>query len=173
MNFSLKSILLFTTIILFSFSEAFSQKSCCAKGSKEEINCASKSNSTSQTACCSGATAAKETTSGCTPSNCRGAKTKFGEARVISNLRLELVSLKAKLENHNDYSFSEHAISVHDIIGETDEHSLEIITEHVALIESEILPVKDNELQLVEWSENKAIKVKQLDERIKALNKLL
>ena len=122
---------------------------------------------------CSTTSTAKETTSGCTPSNCRGAKTKFGEAHVISNLRLNLVSLKAKLEGHSNYSFSENAISVHNIIGETDEHSLAIITDHVALIESEVLHITKSELQLVEWSDNKAIKVKQLDERIKALNKLI
>jgi len=172
MKLSLKSIL-FITLVLFSFSEAFSQKSCCPKGSKQALICATKSNSTTKTACCSSTTAAKETTSGCTPSNCRGAKTKFGEALVISNLRLNLISLKAKLESHSDYSFTDNAISVHDIIGETDEQSLDIITDHVSLIESEVLPITKSELNLVEWSENKAIKVKQLDERIMVLNKLL
>ena len=96
----------------------YAQKPCCPKGDKSEIAC--KNEADIAKACCS-STAQKESTSGCTPSNCKGAKTKFGEAKVISALRAELISLKALMEEHDKLKFSENAISVHGIIGETDE----------------------------------------------------
>ena len=162
-------IFTFLSFLLFFTTAAFSQAKCCAKGSKEAIACNAKA--TKAVACCA-TTNAKETTSGCTPSNCRGAKTKFGEAKVISELRLQLVALKAKMESHN-LNFSEQSISVHDIIGESDQESLEIVAEHLGMMEMEILSQTDNNLPVVEWSERKALKVKQLNDRITELSNLL
>jgi len=157
------------TIVIFAIGSANAQKACCAKGSKASIACQEKSKATK--ACCS--SDKKLTTSGCTPSNCRGAKTKFGEAKVISNLRLELVALKAKMETHKKLKFSDDAISVHNIIGETDEQSMVIVEKHVALITSEVTSLSNVKLPEIVWSDNKAIKVKQLNERITALDNLL
>ena len=99
-----------------TFDDAFS-------AAKEE--CDSKNKSGDPKACCP--QPAKESTSGCTPSNCRGEKTKFGEAKVISNLRKDLIALKAKMENYKTHTFSNKAITVHGIVGESDEESITII----------------------------------------------
>lgn len=149
---------------------SYAQKACCSKTSSEKSCC--KPGDKNSKACCS-TTGISESTSGCTPSNCRGAKTKFGEAKVISNLRLELIALKAKMENHDKLDFSESAISVHDIIGETDEQSLNIIAEHVSIIQSELITLTKRELPVTQWSENKAKKVQQLNEQIVAMKSVL
>lgn len=157
------------SMVLFIPQISHAQKACCAKGTSKS-NCAKEASA--DVACCSTA-GKKQTTSGCTPSNCRGAKTKYGEAKVISELRLNLIALKAKMEKHERLEFSQEAISVHDIIGDTDDQSLEIVTEQVALIQSEIMRLTDAELPDPELSTNKALKVKQLSDLIIAFDKVL
>ena len=76
--------------------------------------------------------------SGCTPSACRGAKTKFGEAKVISDLRLSLIDLKSRMEKYTDVNFSARSYDIHNIVGETDEESLEIIGKEIAIMEQEL-----------------------------------
>lgn len=167
-------IFLCSALFVAGINSSYAQTACCAKGSKEQMKCATADGDTKATAskaCC--APSAKATTSGCTPSNCRGAKTKFGEAKVISELRLNLVALKAKMEKHEDHSFSAAAISVHDIIGASDEESLQIVAEQVSIIEPEILAVSSEQLPALTASDNKAIQVKHLRERITALTEML
>lgn len=181
----------FTLLFLLVSSQMiYAQKACCVKNGKSITNCASaakKSVKNSAKVCCAStakksvknsakvccASAPKETTSGCTPSNCRGAKTKFGEAKVISTLRLELIELKAKMEHHKQLKFSDAAISVHDIIGETDDESLKIVANHVAIIESEITTLTEHHIKTSELAQNKAVQVKQLREKISMLSNLL
>ena len=119
--------------------------------------------------CCS-ATAA---TSGCTPSNCRGAKTKFGEARVISELRLDLIALKSEMEQSKTPTFDERSYDIHGIIGDSDDESLEIIINEIKLIEdafAEKLEYKTNGFEL---PSNKAKQIDFISERINTLKQLI
>lgn len=79
----------------------------------------------------------KSETSGCSPSACRGAKTKFGEAKVISNLRLGLIDLKASMEQSKKTKFSARSYDIHGIIGDTDEESIQLIAREVKIVEKE------------------------------------
>lgn len=78
-----------------------------------------------------------ESTSGCAPSSCRGAQTKFGEAKVISSLRANLVQLKTAMEKSNSPKFNSRSYDIHGIVGDSDEESLQIIIREVQLIEKE------------------------------------
>jgi len=169
MKVLIKSLFCLCLILAFSLN-SYAQTSCCAKGNKTEIAC--KPNAKDKKACCSNAIK-KETTSGCTPSNCRGAQTKFGEAKVISDLRQQLISLKSKMEEHKKYNFSAEAISIHDIIGETDAQSLDIIYQHLILIQSEIVEVFKSEVPALTLSNQKALKVQQLNQQIALLSAIL
>ncbi len=120
--------------------------------------------------CCA---ATVETTSGCTPSNCRGAKTKFGEAKVISDLRLNLIDLKSELESSNDVTFDPRAYDIHGIIGDNDDESLEIIVKEVKIVEEEIIQKLDQQLAAFELPENKAKQIQYLNGRIKSLQEVL
>ncbi len=157
-----------TLIICFAAANANAQKPCCSADSKAAVECNKK---VDNLACCT--KSAKETTAGCTPSNCRGAKTKFGEAKVISNLREKLVALKAKLEDYPSHKFSNQAITVHEIIGETDDESIKIVSNHLAIIESEVYGFRNQKLPEIKPVENKAKQVQQLQERINTLNSVL
>lgn len=120
-------------------------------------------------ACCS-ATAA---TSGCTPSNCRGAKTKFGEAQVISDLRLNLIDLKADMEKSENPSFEEKFYDIHGIVGSSDEESLEIIVKQVQLVEEAFVEKLNHEPSEFVLPNNKAKQISYLKTRIEGLQKLL
>lgn len=155
-------------LLFVGLNNLTAQKACCSTSNADKINCETKSE---DKACC--ATTAAESTSGCTPSNCRGAKTKFGEAKVISELRASLIALKAKMEKHEQLAFSEEAISIHNIIGETDEESLQIVHSHVEVIEEEVQKLMNKSIPNMEASANKAKQVMQLQERISNLTQLL
>lgn len=120
-------------------------------------------------ACCD-ATAA---TSGCTPSNCRGAKTKFGEAKVISELRLNLIDLKAELEASKTPAFAARTYDMHDIIGDSEEESLEIIIDEVKIIETDLTEKLNHQPTAFNLPENKAKQIQYLSTRIEGLKKLL
>lgn len=120
--------------------------------------------------CCA---ATAETTSGCTPSNCRGAQTKFGEAKIISDLRLNLIDLKADLEKSDNHSFDPRSYDIHGIIGETDDESIEIIVKEVKIIEEEITEKLDQKIASFELPENKAKQIQYLNGRITSLHKAL
>lgn len=168
----------FVFILCISGSvNGFAQKACCTKGSAKSTcakntKAADMSTNAKAVACCTKSTA-QETTSGCTPSNCRGAKTKFGEAKVISDLRLKLVALKANMETYENKTFSERSYSVHDIIGESDDQSLEIIEQEVQLIEEEFIASFDLELNQKSKANNKAKQVRHLTNRIDFLQSVL
>ena len=120
--------------------------------------------------CCAAETA---TTSGCTPSNCRGATTKFGEAKVITDLRLNLIDLKAEMEKSESPTFDANSYDIHGIVGDTDEESLAIVVKEVKKVEDAF--VKELNYQVVEFSlpDNKAKQVAYLDSRIEELKSLL
>lgn len=178
LNHSLKSVL-FISLFFIGSSNLFAQAACCSKNSAAAKKCTSEKATTTTSdaeaigkavACCT--KTPKETTSGCTPSNCRGAKTKFGEAKVITALRMKLIDLKATMETYEDVSFSERTYSVHGIVGDDDEQSLAIIENEVQLIENEFLA----NFELAAGSDipkNKAKKVRYLSERIDSFQKVL
>ncbi len=124
---------------------------------------------TSASSCCS-ITAA---TSGCTPSNCRGAQTKFGEAQVISDLRLDLIDLKAEMEQSEDPAFDARSFDIHGIVGESDEESLEIIVEEVKVIENAFAQKLNHKSPELSLPESKAKQVQYLSARIEGLKELL
>lgn len=161
-------------ILLLGVVSTNAQKSSSASTSKAKKECAtpiSDAQRGDQKSCCT--KNVKETTSGCTPSNCRGAKTKFGEAKVITKLRQNLINLKAKMENYNAFEFSNKAITVHGIVGETDNESLDIISNHLTVIELEIYSLIKQEIPKVEPAKNKAVQVKQLGDRISTISEFL
>ncbi|MEM7381461.1 MAG: hypothetical protein AAF361_09745 [Bacteroidota bacterium] len=111
--------------------------------------------------------------SGCTPSACRGAKTKFGEAKVISDLRLSLIDLKSKMENHSNINFNPRSYDIHGIIGETDDESLQIIKKEIEIIERELIQKLKMQFTELEYPENKAKQVSLLRTKLTDLAKLL
>ena len=164
--FNPSKILLSVLFLLFTIVQVNAQKACCT--GKAKANCVTAATASdqqsAQKSCCT--KTAKESTSGCTPSQCRGAKTKFGEAKVISELRSNLIDLKSMMENYKDHKFSNQAITVHDIVGETDDESLDIVANHLAIIESEIYAFANKEAPSLIVPTNKANQVKNLQERI-------
>lgn len=121
-------------------------------------------------ACCS---TTAESTSGCTPSNCRGAQTKFGEAKVISELRVNLIELKAELEKSDSPTFAPRSYDIHDIIGDTDEESLEKIVEEVKIVEGEFVDKLNQKFAEFELPDNKAKQIQYLSSRIELLQEVL
>lgn len=115
----------------------------------------------------------EEKTPGCTPSACRGAQTKFGEAKVISELRKQLIDLKAKMEVSVTHAFEERTYSVHRLLGKTDEESLQIIAEEVKIIENAFLKAMDADFPVITATENRAKMVQALKLRIEQLVQLL
>lgn len=113
------------------------------------------------------------TTSGCTPSSCRGAKTKFGEAQAITDLRIKLIDLKADMETYEKVEFPERTYSVHGIVGETDDESLKIISTEVELMENKFVEAFKLELAAFDVPENKAKQVQYLAQRIETFQKAL
>jgi len=145
--------------VLFS-SNAEAQTSCCDKEKK------------AQTSECCGSSK-NEQTSGCSPSSCRGAQTKFGEAKVITDLRADLIALKALMEQSKSPVFSKRSYDIHGIVGETDEESISIIASEIQLIESEVTKTKKHRFENFELPENKARQIKYLKERITAIEEVL
>lgn len=120
--------------------------------------------------CCA---AVAESTSGCTPSNCRGAKTKFGEAKVISDLRINLIDLKSELEKSETVEFNPRSYDIHDIIGNTDDESLEIIVNEVKIVEEELVNKLNQQFASFELPDNKAKQIQYLNSRIESLQEAL
>ena len=123
------------------------------------------------TACC--ASAGAETTSGCAPSSCRGAKTKFGEAKVITSLRADLIDLKTDMEKSKSPRYSERSYDIHGIIGETDEESIEIIVRELEVMEKEISGKTNHRFETLNLPESKARQIQYLNQRVKALKGVL
>lgn len=113
------------------------------------------------------------TTSGCTPSNCRGAQTKFGEAKVISDLRINLIELKAELEKSESITFDPRSYDIHGIIGESDDESIEIIINEVKIVEEEFEEKLKQEFAAFELPDNKAKQIQYLNSRIELLQQVL
>lgn len=112
-------------------------------------------------------------TSGCSPSSCRGAKTKFGEAKVISELREKLIAIKANLEKSSDPVMSKRSYDIHDIVGETDEESLLILIRELKTIEGELSEKTNYKVEEFELPSNKARQVRYINERMDALDTAL
>ncbi len=157
MNFISKKLFVLTVVLmtaLFSF-EATAQES----KDKKSTSCSTE--------------IAAEKTSGCLPSSCRGAQTKFGEAKVISELRDQLIALKAMMEASTSPSFDADSYTIGKVTGETDEESIELLTEEIRRAELAIeakLPYKPTAFQL---PENKAQQVAYLESRVSALKEVL
>lgn len=149
MKLNLKYILLASALlvgIIFT-SRAFMSSSCCSTTS--------------------------ESTSGCTPSSCRGAQTKFGEAKVITSLRADLISLKAEMEKSENPVFEERSYDIHGIVGDSDEESLQIIIDELEIIETAFEEKLDYTSDGLNLPDNNAGKVKYISERIGTLQALL
>ncbi|NAS12195.1 hypothetical protein [Poritiphilus flavus] len=136
-------------------------------------SCETKSKEAATQESSDGVNTAASTNSGCKPSACRGAKTKFGEARVISDLRLSLIEVKSKMENHSSISFSPRSYDIHSIIGETDDESLSIIKNEIEIIERELSQKLKVQFTEQAYPERKARLVSTLRARISDLAKLL
>ncbi|WP_299554539.1 hypothetical protein [Seonamhaeicola sp.] len=121
--------------------------------------------------CCNKASA--KATSGCSPSECRGAKTKFGEAKVITELRQDLIALKADMEQSKQPMFDQRSYDVRGIIGASDDESIEIIVRELRVIEKAFADMLDYKAMAFKLPENKAKQVVYLSERIKSLKRLL
>lgn len=110
---------------------------------------------------------------GCKPSSCRGAKTKFGEAKVITKVRERLVALKSGMEKSTGKDFNARSYDITNLAGESDEESLAIIAREVQLIENEFSKKLNRTFEAFTLPANKAKQVKYLVNRIEELQKLL
>ncbi len=157
MKVNLKSILItsfFAGGMLFS-TNADAQTSCSKDGTVA--------------LCCS----TSKTSSGCSPSACRGAKTKFGEAKVITDLRSGLIALKADMEKSKEPSFDPGSYDVRGIVGETDDESLDIISKEVRIVEKAFSEKLNYNTSDFIFPKSKAKQVAYLNIRIEAMKKLL
>ena len=169
MKFSVKKLLFAGSLLLglLLSPDMYAQTACCSSSKQAQVACKKEGE---KAACAPSA----KTTSGCTPSACRGAKTKFGEAKVISNLRLNLIALKADMEKSTDPEFEPRAYDIHGIVGESDDQSLQIISDEVQLIEEAFAQkMSFQPLASFDLPESKARQVRYLNDRIKELQKLL
>lgn len=157
MKLHLKRGLVATMFLLSTFigTESIAQSSCCSSSPKTSCKTSSKS------------------TSGCTPSNCRGARTKFGEAKILTALRGNLIKLKAKMEESQTITFGARSYDIHGIVGNSDDESLEIIVKEVKIIEEEFSTKLKYKASSFVLPENKAKQVEYLNARIQALQQLL
>ena len=158
--------------MLFAFNADAQSKACCSKKAEASKACCSKKDASATKADCT-SSANNTKTSGCTPSNCRGAKTKFGEAKVISKLREVLVALKADMEQSKTPEFSARSYDIHGIVGESDKESVAIIINEVEIIEKEFGAKLKSELPAFSLPDSEAKKVAYLNERISALHEML
>ncbi|WP_420399697.1 hypothetical protein [Flagellimonas sp.] len=163
MKLSFKSIF-FSALLMLMSHMVFAQSNCSTadtNGEKSAKSCESK------------VATAGESTSGCSPTACRGAKTKFGEAKVISTLRLDLIDLKVGMEQSVVHGFDAQSYDIHGIIGKNDEESLNIIIKEVKVVEKEIAEKLNKRLAEFQLPENKAKQIQYLSNRIKGLKALL
>ena len=175
MKFNLKSLavtLTMVTALLFS-TNINAQSSCCGGEKHDEKTCTTKHKDGEKTVSCGTASKTKESTSGCAPSSCRGSQTKFGEAKVISNLRTKLIALKAKMEKSKTTKFDARSYDIHGVIGKTDDESLQIIVREVKLIEKEFSNKTKFTSLAFALPKNKAKQITYLESRIEGLKKFL
>lgn len=123
--------------------------------------------------CALGSSKPSQATSGCLPSSCRGAQTKFGEAKVITNLRSSLIALKADMEKSNAFKFDTRAYDIHGIVGETDDESLDIIVREIKIIEREFSGKTDFRSVALSLPKSKAQQITYLENRLDTLKKFL
>ena len=173
MKLSFKKML-FAVLLLLMGNIAIAQSKSCGGEKHDEASCTTEHKEDESAKSCEtkGATVG-ESTSGCSPTACRGAKTKFGEAKVISNLRLELIDLKAGMEKSLVPAFEARSYDIHGIVGETDEESLSIIIKEVKIVEKEITVKLNHKPTIFKLPENKAKQIQYLSKRIKGLKALL
>lgn len=138
---------------------SFGQSACCSSKAPEKTKTSSCSSKES-----------KKSTSGCSPSGCRGAKTKFGEAKVISDLRLDLIDLKAKMEASKTVEFEARSYDIHGIIGETDDESLEIIIREFKIVQKAFEKSLNLKVSEEKIPSKKAKQIVWLKDRIKNLS---
>lgn len=183
----IKTLFTFGILIFAGIGHMNAQKTCCsskkAEATTETAESTSGCNTEAGAKACCGTTKSKglvgsiksffgageevaESTSGCNPSSCRGAKTKFGEAKSITDLRMKLIDLKAEMETYEKVEFPERSYSVHGIVGESDDESLQIILEEVKIIENNFVKSFDLELDEFQSPDNKAKQVAYLTQRI-------
>lgn len=177
MKLNLKSILFTATLglgMLYSVN-VNAQSPCCGGADKTDKASCDTSKDGKKVSCgtSTSTTASAEATSGCSPSACRGAKTKFGEAKIISTLRLDLIALKAEIEKSQKPSFNARSYDIHNIIGETDDESLQIILKEVKIIETAFTEKLKYKATALAFPKNKAKQVSYLSDRIKGLKKTL
>lgn len=174
MNFKMKTFAsTFVLILGLLFSTtAFSQTSCCDSDKKDKTACKTTQKDGKKVACDT-KKASAEATSGCLPSSCRGAKTKFGEAKVIANLRSNLIALKAKMEQSTAPKFAARSYDIHDIVRNSDAESLKILIRELKLMEKEFALKTSFQATTLEIPESKAKQVQYLQERLSALQKFL
>ncbi|MEM7104703.1 MAG: hypothetical protein AAF502_16320 [Bacteroidota bacterium] len=142
------------------------------QGMAQSTTCCTTSKDAEKKVCCT-KDSKQATTSGCTPSACRGAQTKFGEAKVISALREDLINLKAIMETYETINFDERTYSVHGIVGETDDESISIIADEVRIIEGSFSSLMQQRFEPFELPQNKARQVAYLKKRISSLTSML
>lgn len=190
----IKSLFTFCILLFAGVGHMNAQKACCsskkAEATAESAESTSGCNTDAGAKACCGTSKSKglvgsiksffgaegeaaESTSGCNPSSCRGAKTKFGEAKSITDLRMKLIDLKAEMETYKKVEFPERSYSVHGIVGETDDESLQIIVDEVKIIESKFVEAFDLELDAFETPDNKAKQVAYLTQRIETFQEAL
>ncbi len=174
MNLKLKPLAVAFTMalgMLFT-SNVSAQSSCCGNEKHDEATCTTDHKKDAKASCGTASTNA-ESTSGCLPSSCRGAKTKFGEAKIISTLRTNLVALKAEMEKSKATKFEARSYDIHGIVGESDDESLQIIVKEVKLIEKDFSSKTKFKPIAFVLPENKAKQIKYLESRIEGLKKFL
>ncbi len=160
MKLSFKKVA-FGALLMLMGNIAIAQSKCGGGDEHNEANCSAEHGDSEKTE--------GESTSGCSPTACRGAKTKFGEAKVISTLRLALIDLKAEMEKSLVPSFDVRSYDIHGIVGETDDESLDIIIKEVRIVEKEMSEKLNHNLATFHLPENKAKQIQYLNNRIKGL----
>ncbi len=136
-------------------------------------DCGGPTGSQSKSDCKIEVAAKNESTSGCSPSSCRGAKTKFGEAKVISNLRGDLIALKAAMENSSFPKFEARSYDIHGIVGENDDESLKIIVDELKIMEKDFSVKTTYSPVSFDLPKTKAKQIAYLENRIDILKKNL
>ncbi len=175
MKLNLKALAVaFTMVLGMLFTTNVSaQSSCCGGGEKhDEASCKTDHKKDGKSSCGTSSTTT-ESTSGCSPSSCRGAKTKFGEAKVISNLRSNLVALKTKMEKSKRPKFETRSFDIHGIVGKSDDESLRIIIKELKLMETEFSNKTKFKSLVFKLPDNKAKQITYLESRIEGLKKFL
>ncbi|MEM7085216.1 MAG: hypothetical protein AAF489_03490 [Bacteroidota bacterium] len=164
-----------TGLFLLLGSNTYAQTSCCSGESHDKASCTADHGKgvKDKSSCSTASVASTESTSGCSPKSCRGAKTKFGEAMVITNLRSELIALKADMEKSTNPSFDAKSYDIHGIVGENDDQSLDIIVREVKIVEQAFAQKLNYSAPTFDLPESKAKKVQYLSSRIESLKGLL